>query len=716
MTTGTAWRAWTAAALLFTGCGEKETTVGNGKPPAATLPVASHLGIATQVPADADVFLAGYRADELIRSVVEGIVSSTSWQTIPGVENAGEEIQKARDLAGYAGDEAFVFIGPGLGEQAATVGKSYRELSAAWTGFAAGLMLDALAKKESEPDFAALEESLSGELFEKWMDAMEKDARLQVPSVVIGWHPDAEKLEECHNAVAKGLEGMLAGKGKLTPTSFEAASTSFAGFELSGREVFGEAVAKIRDGLKDEEKARELLEKLSPERIERVLTALEEVRFTITCGIKDGRVIVYLGNGKEGLRFAESPETSLAGTDDLKWTHEYAAQRIAGVAYLSEPMIRAALPWLDASEVWHSLSRAVRPPVRDERLMKEVLAAMGESSHTLAARDASAWSAVIAEDQGWRYESRGGWPDPSLDYEAPLRMTDAAVALQPALRMHWVQNRARKDLAWGQVEEFGLLVETVLNEVRTSELATEPMFPDEAVTRFMDEIRKVNRAYRDEFRAGIGDEVAFAMDLKGEMPPLPGVPEEVVAKTRVPRFLLARPVTDRAMVDASGKTFAESWRSLTAWASEASGSNLPLILPQKLESGGLVTWYPPLPFIGGDFIPGVTMNDSLWMLGTSQSMASGFARSMATPASGSERGVIVELDFTLVRAWLDDLRQQHGLKMEDLVKSEPEEMKELSVEELEKVAESFGRLQGLGYRKWLVDGKPRTSLHLRMTE
>ena len=340
---------------------------------------------------------------------------------------------------------------------------------------------------------------------------------------------------------------------------------------------------------------------------------------------------------------------------------------------------------------------------------------MADTSRELSRRDASAWSAVIVEDQGWRYESRGGWADPALDYVTPLRMTDAAVSRKPAVRMHWVQNRGRNEMSWQQVEQFGLLAESVLNEFQSADPSVSAMVPDGTIPRMMKEMRELNRAYREEFRAGIGDEVAFVMDCQGEVPPVPGLSEETVAKARMPRFIVARPITDRSKVEASGTSFAASWKSLTEWASEVSGSEVPLILPQKIESNDLVTWYPPLPFIGGDFIPGVTMNDSLWMLGTSKSMAEGFAKAMVTPASGSETGMIVEMDFAPIREWLGELYQRNEREVQDLVADSPVSLKELNTEDLEQAADGFRQWEGLSYRKWLAGGKPATSLHLRIS-
>jgi hypothetical protein len=680
----------------------------------ASLPVATHLGIATRVPADADLFFAGYGADEMVGGVIRNLLDSGVMSKISEGEGAEEQLRKAGDVPKYAGDEAFVFVGPGIGGQLETVGRSYRDLSAAWIGFAAGSLLDTLVKEDGGSGLSSLEDSLSEDLLGKWMDAIEKDERLQLPSVVMGWRPHAEKEAECRDAVAKGLETMLAGKSQVAPVDFEVSGVSMKGHEFSGREMFGELVATAREELQKQGTSAEELEKISPERIERLLAALEKVRLTIASGSLDGRIVIYIGNGAEGFRLADTPEKSLAATEDLKWTHGHAEQKIAGMAYLSEPLVRAALPWLDTSDYWLSLSRAIRPPVREERLLRELLAAMADTGRELSRRDASAWSAVVVEDQGWRYESRGGWADPALDYAAPLRMTDAAISLKPAVRMHWVQHRGRNDLSWKQVEQLGVLAESIYNEFGAADPSVTAMVPDGAFPRMMKEMRELNRAYRDEFHAGIGDEVAFVMDMQGEVPPLPGVSEETVAAARMPRFIVARPVTDRTKIDASGASFAASWKGLTGWASELSGSEVPLILPQKIESNDLVTWYPPLPFIGGDFIPGVTMSDSLWMLGTSKSMAEGFAKAMVTPASGSETGMIVEMDFAPIREWLGELYQRNEREVQDLVAESPVSLKDLNTDDIEQAADGFRQWEGLSYRKWLAGGKPATSFHLRI--
>jgi len=705
-------------------CGKKSPAGSSGAAEkigaaaAAAMPVATHLGFATRVPADVDFFFAGYHADETIGGIFDSMAAAGLTHRVEAGSGVELQEERFREAMAYAGDEAFVFVGPGAGVQLQTVGQSYRDLSAAWIGVGAGAMLDVLGKTDAAPDFTELQNGLAEDLLGKWMDAIEKDARLQIPSVVMGWKPHPDKVAECRDALAKGFEAMFAKMAEAKPLSFEASGVAFTGYEVSGREIFGKAVDGIREELNKEPQqpgAKELLEKLTPERIERLLRALEQVHFIMASGTMDGRALIYLGNGVEGFRLAAAPEESLASTAALKWTGAFYDKKINGIAYMSEPVVRAALPWLDTSAYWDSLARAIRPPVREERLIRELLGKIADTERELAARDTSPWAAIVVEDQGWRLETRGGWPDPDLDYAAPLQMADAVLSQNPVFRAHWVQNRVRNDLAWKRMELFGLLADTALGEVQKKEGSPLGMIPPDAVPRMMGELRSLNRAYREEFRAGIGDEVAIMADLKGEMPPFPGISEETVQTAKIPRFVIARPVTDRAKLDAAGKSYAEVWKNLTTWATEQSGSKMPLILPQSMESDDLVTWYPPLPFIGGDFVPGVTLSNKLWMIGTSRSMAGGFSKAMGSPSTGTETGMRIELDFAPLWDWTADIYRRNEADAEKFTTEATEATQGLTrKEDVVRISSAARRLQKLVYRKWLSEGSPRSSLHLQV--
>lgn len=677
----------------------------------ATPPVATHLGFATRVPKDADLFLAGYHADEWLRGIVEfaGISADLS----------EEHEEEYAEVLGRLGDEHFVYVGAGAGRQIEMLCVTNRELSGSLAGAVVGSMLDSMADRDGDIGEPNPEDWLPDDLAERWIDVIVNEKRLQVPTVVIGWKPDAAQEQACLDGVRGWLDGALE-EENVEPLTFEAHGGTFTGFSVSGAVVFREGLDKARAELAEGAAEMDPLQHVEPEQFERLLTALEELRFTVACGSVDGRVLLYVGNGAEGLRLADDPDESLAATPDFRWASGFAEHRQHAVMYLSEPLVRSVVPLLDMSAIWEALAAAVRDPIREQRAIRELLLRLADGSRSLAKRDASSRTIVCFEDRGLRVESRGGWPDPGLDYGTPLRMADATHKAQPVFRAHWVQNRERKDLEWRQVEAIGALVEAIANEFvdRGSETSEVAFVPRDVVRRAFREVRELNRAYRQEFRPGIGDEVAVFADLRGEIPPVPGVPEEVIRDLKAPRLTLARPVADRVKLEACGKSLEKSWRGLTAWAVEVSGENLPLIVPQSIESNGLTTWFVPAPFIGGDFLPGVSMNDEVWMVGTSRSMVSDFAGAIGESSTGKETGVVVDFDFAPVREWAEDLYRSNEDEAEKLLGESMARVRESGAPppDVESIREMFNRFGGIRYRHWLDGGVPRSSVHFRFRE
>ena len=312
---------------------------------------------------------------------------------------------------------------------------------------------------------------------------------------------------------------------------------------------------------------------------------------------------------------------------------------------LPQPLVRAALPWLRTSDYW--LSRRAPSVHRSARS-----ACCGRCCRRWRRRAAnwcggcSAWSAVIVEDEGWRYESRGGWAEPALDDAAPLRMTDAAVLLKPAVRMYWSAPRAQRSvLEAGRTARRtgGVGVQRIRRggSVGDGDGAGRRLPADDE-----GDARRQPR-YREEFNAGIGDEVAFVMDMQARCLLCRAFPKRRW-RGATPRFIVARPVVDRANIDASGASFAASWKGLTGWASELSGSELPLIVPQKIDSIDLVTLEFAAAIHRWRFHPGVTMSDSCGCRDL-QVDGSGLSKAMVAPSSAGEARMIVEIDFAPIR-------------------------------------------------------------------
>ena len=675
---------------------------------AGNQPSAGFTGFAARVPADASMYLAVHGAGGAMRDWLDGLPSEDM--------DAGTSPEEFTERVG---DEHFMFIGAGAGELIGMALHHYNRFSALLTGYAAGGMLDYLAKPDPDKATPEFDDMFSWDLAEQWLDVLLNDKQLRMPSLVLGWQPDESRLSECLGRCRDLIGGEFRESTDAVALEFEAYGGNFEGYRIPGHALFGKWLDDAETGLADKLPRDSSRPSVSPEEVERLLSALRNMQFTVASGCVDGRVLLYMGNGPVGFLLAEDAAQSLAASDALAWTRRLPDRHRRAEFYLSDPMVRSVLPLLDSSPHWKSLAGAVRAPVRDPRAFRQVLTAMSDQSATLAKREASALSTVLLEDDGYRLESCGGWLNPGLDYDAPLRMEAAVMSDKPAIRAHWVRNRARKQAEWKQLESLGVLLEMTLNEVMDSTYGAflaGAAGPD--VRRpLLDDLRELNRNLRDEFRAGVGDEVALIADLRGDVPALPGIETETVRRFKAPRLIVARPVVDRTKIDAAGTSLAQSMRDLTTWAGGVSGEDMPLILPHSIETENWITWYLPTPFIGGDFVPGIGLNDRMWTIGTSPSLASGFARACESASHVVTTGVVIDVDLAAWRDWCMEIYRHNETEARMMVDQSLAELGD-SIEvpsEIPGASEWFERLDSLHYRHWKEDGKARRSLHLRIT-
>ena len=716
---------------LVISCGEKKTAGGDGEKAAAVVQVAekeetaAELGFASRVPADSDFyFSAHYDEEEIVAGVMDFMQNSELVRDALKDEVTDEELaakkEEFADVMEYFGSEVFVFSGSGVGGKLKMLGTSYRELSAASAGFAVSTVLDLLAETDEEPDFEKLGEGISEDLLGKWLAVLEEDSKLLVPSVVMGWQPGEEKTEECAKGLAEKLEQMFKDKEGAQVVSFESYGAKMAGYEIEGTKVFGGLIAEMREDMEAKMEDMTYGEGLSVERMDQFLKALEQVKFTLASGVVDGRVLVYFGDGAEGFQLAEKAEDSLAWRDELQWMAAGEGETLMAAGYLSEGMVGAVLPWLDTSPYWEAIANAVGAPVVEQELFRKLFMGLSETAGELAQRDYSAWSGAVYRGKGLNIQTRGGIVDPSIDFEAPLAMREAVGGTNPGFRAHWVQARGWNELSWKRLEYAGFILQALGDEVDRAMKergAESPVDNVEILAKAGEFVQGLNRSYREEFRNGIGDEVAVFGDFLGEVPPIPGVSQETVENSTMPRLLYARPVTDRAMLTKSGESLIKIYSEAIDYANGYADGMIPLIKPQKIESGGLQTWFVQMPFIGGDFVPGISLNDGVWMMGTSRKLAGALAEGMEEKSGSSETGVIIEVDFEAMVGWMEKIYVEAKRDVEAMGE---EGMGAAEMEKTERAATAlFGtisKLRDLKYRHWLVDGERRTSLVISLKE
>ena len=475
--------------------------------------------------------------------------------------------------------------------------------------------------------------ALSEDLMNRMLDLVLREETLRIPTLMAGWKPEESGQQACLEFCRGELFGKLP---HAEPTEFEVHGGSFSGFVLKGDVVFEEVLEEFEEVDPDVQEIP-----ITKEQMKRLATAMATMECTVAWGMIDGFMVLYFGNDPQSLGLVDHVEDSLAADPSLGWTRKLSDESPLMVGYVSKPVLKILRENFNYSLIWGELAKAVGDPIEDVRTIAGLLEGIGKQSRLLSDREVNPWSMALLRDRGYRLETRGGWLDPALDYDTPLRMVAAASASRPMIRYHSMRNRERVEQEWQMMELLGALTAAVADELFVAFSGDESK--REMMDRVFDECREIGRMYREEFHPGIGDEIAFVMDMEGEIPPIPRISQDVIDQYKGPRFLYARPILDRQKVGAAGSSIVTQWRRLTKELSEKMEFEIPAIVPQKIESNGVATWYPPAPFIGGDFVPGVSLNDDLWMMGSSTSLTKNFVQGYSEDVVTGETGRVIQL-------------------------------------------------------------------------
>lgn len=364
---------------------EQQTTFENAmaSTAAARPAIAGHLGFATRVPADVSCYLSIPDASAVADGIVQffyqlGIVArfdeeqdSGQAKTTRGSDFA--ETLLPKDALDYIGSSAFIFVGADAADQAHVLALGARELEAdVYEELLSGLF-QSFEEPEGQPDSKEAVKEHAAEMIGPLVEAIARDGRIRLPSVVMGWKPAINKRDECLRKVALTITGICNQKTDIAvPVNFQA-----AGVQMNGWKV---PVAKMLDDdakAEMEKAGKELLETIDDSPLTyfqaaQLIKAITDFELVVASGEVDGYVLIYLGNGIDGFQLAEKPEQSLAATDALRWSTPLSKWPIRAAAYLSKDAVQSTLPLLDFSSHWTAVAAAL--PNQLKELIKVDLA------------------------------------------------------------------------------------------------------------------------------------------------------------------------------------------------------------------------------------------------------------------------------------------------------------------------------------------------------
>lgn len=210
---------------------------------------------------------------------------------------------------------------------------------------------------------------------------------------------------------------------------------------------------------------------------------------------------------------------------------------------------------------------------------------------------------------------------------------------------------------------------------------------------------------------GLGNEEAVLIDLAGEVPPIPGVPVELVEGGRFPRLAYMAPVEERAKLGESWTGIETSLRAVLEGVREMGGGEVALPRPTSSEKDEVATWYFDALAFSDDVKPSATVSDDWFVLSSSRTQALGLVEAVGAEPETERGGLWMRIDLDTLREYGEQtlaLIDEHSMTIlpSEAERREFEEAKPVIRESLE----ALGEFAGVSLHYRIDDDRWRTTL------
>jgi hypothetical protein len=629
-----------------------------------------------------------------------------------------EEPMEPSSPGDMLGLEVTFAVGKGAGEQLGNVGT----LANRMTYFQTRAIAKAFAAAVKSGDFSDMQTAMASQMEEELAKNMVNDPeagiglleRASMPPIYVAFRTTKEKQEAVANQIAEMVGNMNEAGEMVEAITLEKAGASLTGYKLLGAKVAEEMGSNSRE---------EMEEMLGAESVEKLLAAVAKKNLVVTSGTLGEYVVLFVGTSVEDFKLVADPAQSLTGGPALAFADAYAGKDIAGLIYGNDSAAKALFEMQGGLATYTNGLRdglAGAEGLEDTRDLEALLQIVAEREAAIRKLGSTEALGVVAFfEEGLKVESFGGYDPGALDWKTPSKLAHLGDSPDVA-----VFATATADAAYDEKSRAFLeaMVETAYAvTMKVSEMPIE----DEQMKEFKGMVTMFNEKFRTDALAlwdaikgdlsnGLGKESALVVDLKGSMPTIPGVPQEVVDKAKFPRATMIMPVTDRAKLKSSWVKINESATKLMAKISEVSGEDIPMQKPISSEKDGYTTWFMSLPFQSNDFIPSVTVGDKWFAASTSKDRALELL-GQADKGTPGRTGMWLKVDFKTFEVCAADtmkMLEENAAAVFGEGSSQLEQFN--STKELrEKLVGAMGDLDSLTVHSRREDGKLRGSVHFK---
>jgi hypothetical protein len=644
------WLLIPAVALSFGACKKREEVKAPEAPPAVaevapavapppTAPVkaaglsaeerAAKLGFAGHLPQETEVMLAFYNGSK----TAERVKASKVWKLVQ--EQLGAAADEEMDAepaedgesagpAGLFGTEVTLALGKTSADQLGNLFVLNRRMGY----FQMRSIAKAFVAAMKSGDVAGFSESFGGdygpELFNEILGDPESGIALfeksSMPPLYLAFKTEEPDRSVVAQQVAAMVENVNLFGESLEPLEIEIPGKSFKGYKILGAKV-AKLMAEGRESLE---------ENFEPAMVDRLLASVAKKDIVIVSGVVGNYVVLFFGGSVDDLKFASSAGESLVATDALAFTDDYASKEFAAVAYGQKQGMDTLIQAVGGlSDMTDGLRDGLTGPdglgdTRDLEAMFKIVAEREAALRALAGNEAL--GVVSFFEEGLKIESYGGTDSGLVDWKSPNKLASLGDAEDVLLFANVTADAVYDEKARAY---FEALLETAY--AMTMKVADAPVEGEQMAqfkgmaamfdSKFRPDMVALWDAFANDFGGALGHESALVVDLKGGAPAVPGIPQAVVDKAKVPRISIVAPVTDRAKLASSWGTINTTLTGTLAKVSEITGQEFPMQKPISSEKNGNTTWFFPLPFFTDDFLPSVTVGDKWFVTSTSKNHA-----------------------------------------------------------------------------------------------
>ena len=596
--------------------------------------LATKAGFATMLPKETSAFWTFYdgagMAKKLRNSKLGRFIESMAEEDDESLDDLLDDPEFMK-FSEIAGEELFIAVGQGTPAQAgnlleASTRSNYHQMRS-MVGILANTLKDEEMSYEDSQEYIIdwAKDPKTHDLFKASV----------MPPIYFGFKlSDAEKRQGYIETLLMGVQELVESQDEQETVLEEIKAGDFKGMALRG-----ELLIKMLSG----DEGGEMREMLGEETFESFKNEAGKKDIVALVGERDDYLVFFIGSSVDQLKFAESVEDSVLANEQMAFTHQYSQKELISLMFMEQDLTKV---FVENQSGLSDLALGVIDGLKesdvfgDTRVLEGLLGDLiGREKAYYAGYKAGLSAMVAYYEDGIKLESIYTGNSLDVDLKSKRQLANLSEGEGVLFSANWINNPAQTALGLEYIDVLGSTVYQMTKQLSGLEFDTGDLSQYTAGFGMIDgmlrgDLVQLWSAFRNDLAGGLGAESAVVVDINGELPTVPMIPEEIVKNGKVPRVSYLSTVKDRSKLGASWQKVNSTAERLLKQAGAMTGTAIPMQRPFKSESNGLTSWSFQIPFAHQNCTPSVSVSDDLFVIGSSSDFANQLAGNFSREAVG----------------------------------------------------------------------------------